>query len=228
MAPPLSLRRALLNEDYVRGNGTRVNVIALPLGQSTPDPFIITVATGGAAANAISIPINVPLQKKLYAGDTLKFGAVEAYLSADVAAGVSALPVENLIGAIAAGATVTSFGYVPLYSTNESSTQLDEEMLKGRNFLSGDWKNTGLNSRGWEIPVAGLFVRNDPGLEELKAAKKNTQKVYIEILNPEGQGGEKGGGFVTKWKLTRKEDQYMELSFTLMGDGILEDIPVSA
>jgi Phage tail tube protein len=227
MALPLSLRRVLLQEDYIRSNGTRVNVLALPLGDSTPTSFTLTVAAGGAAIGATSIPITAPLQKRLYAGELVKFGAVEAYLASDVAAGVTALPVENLVAAVIAASTFTTLGLVPMYSSQEATTQLDEETLKGRNFLAGIWKNSSILNRGWEIPISGLLVRNDPALENLRDAKQNTQKVYIEIINPEGQGGEKGAGFITKWKLMRKEDAFIEVSFTLMGDGPIEDIPVT-
>lgn len=227
MPLPLSLRRVLLQEDYVRGNGTRVNILTLPLGDSAPASFTLTAAAGGAAIGATSIPITVPLPKKLYAGDTIKFGSTEAYLSADVAAGVTALPVESLIAAVVAASTFTTFGLVPMYSSQEATTQLDEETIKGRNFLAGIWKNSGILNRGWEIPISGLLVRNDPALENMVNAKKNTQKVYLEVINPEGQGGQKGAGFITKWKMVRKEDAYMEVSFTLMGDGPIDDIPVT-
>jgi len=69
--------------------------------------FLVTVASGGALANATSIPIDPVLGGALKKGTLLSFGGKKfARLSADVAAGVSSLPVDAIPTALTGGETV--------------------------------------------------------------------------------------------------------------------------
>jgi hypothetical protein len=226
MPQPLSLSRALVAEDFLLANGTLILVKPLAFGVSVPTLFTLTVAAGGVALLGTSIPLATPLPDKLYAGTKLAFGTVQVIATADVAAGLSAIPIEPAIAAIAAAATAQDYLMIPLYSSNDSSTQGGEGIVKARNFLSGEWESQRVTMLNWEIPVSGDFIIDDPGAIIIKQQWKTRSKLYVEIHNPKGQGGDKGTGFISKYVFKRKEDANCEISFTLIGDGPLGDLPI--
>jgi hypothetical protein len=226
MLQPLSLARALVAEDFILANGTLVLIKLLAQGQSVVPPLTLTVGAGGVPIGGISLPLATPLPEKLYAGIPLKFGTVEVIPTSDVAAGLSAIPIESATAIIAAAATATTLSLIPLYSSNESSTQGGETIVNSRNFLSGDWDSKRIAKLDWEIPVSGDFIIGDPGAIAIKQAWRSRRKLYAEIHNPGGQGGDKGTGFVSKYLFTRKEDQNCTIGFTLIGDGPLDDLPI--
>lgn len=227
MPEPLSLARALVAEDFLLANGTLILIKPLAPGVSNPTLITITVAAGGVAASATSIPITVPLPDKLYAGTKLKFGATTVTVTSDTAAGVSAIPIEAAPAVIAATATAQDYFMIPVYSSNDSSTEGGETITKSSNFLSGDYESSRVAKLNWQIPVSGDFIINDPGVQAIKSQWKTRAKSYIEIRNPGGQGGEKGSGFISKPVTKRKQDNNMMFSFTIIGDGPLNDIPVT-
>ena len=228
MPQPLTLARSLVAEDFLLANETLILVKPLPVGVSVPTLYSLTVATGGVAIGGTSLPLTLPLPDKLYAGTTLEFGTNKVIITADVIAGVTAIPIEAATVAIAAAATTKTYAMIPLYSSNDSTTQGTETMVKGRNFLSGQWESQRIAMLNWDIPVAGDFIINDPGIIAIKQAWQNRQKCYIEIYNPGGQGGDRGTGFIGKYSFKRKEDQNCSVSFTIMGDGPLYDLPITA
>lgn len=72
-----------------------------------PGSFTVTVATGGAAIGAVSIPV-VALPQKVMKGTVLRFSIDEfATVTADTNAGATALPVEALVTAVEAGDVAT-------------------------------------------------------------------------------------------------------------------------
>lgn len=220
MPAPLSLARELRAEDFILANGTIVYLKGLAAGESLPPVVTLTVAAGGAAINATSIPLTTPLVDKLYAGSKLKFGANEVTVISDVAAGLSAVPVEAITAAIAAAATTATMFLVPLYSSNNASTNKDDNSTESRNFLSGIWRSKRITARGYEVSVSGFVVRSDPGAAIVKAWSNKYDKVYFEIRDADGTG-DTGSAFISKYNLKRQEDQNNEISFALMGDGAL-------
>jgi hypothetical protein len=226
MPQALSLARALVAEDFILANGTLILVKPLAPGVSVPTLLTLTVDAGGVAVGGTSVPLTAPLPDKLYAGNTLKFGTTDVIITADVAAGLSAIPIEAATVAIAAAATAETFAMIPLYSSNDATTTGGEAITKSRNFLSGTWESSRITMLNWEIPVSGDFIINDPGAIAIKQQWKSRSKLYIEIYNPGGQGGDKGTGFISKYSFTRKEDQNCGLSFTIVGDGPLDDLPI--
>jgi hypothetical protein len=223
MPAPLSLARELREEDFILANGTIVYLKGLAAGVSIPPIATLTVAAGGAAINATSIPLLAPLPDKLFAGSKLKFGTNEVTVISDVAAGLSAIPVEALVTAIAAAATATTKFLAPLYSSNNASTNKDDNMTESRNFLSGIWRSKRITARGYEISISGFVVRNDPGAAIVKTWSDLYDKVYFEIHDADGTG-DTGSAFISKYNYKRQEDQNNEISFTLMGDGALGTI----
>jgi hypothetical protein len=227
MPEPLSLSRPLVAEDFMLSNGTLILVKPLPSGVSQPTLITITVGAGGVAQGATLIPISVPLPDKLYAGTRLKFGTVETIVKSDVLAGVSAIPIEAAPGVIAAASIVQDYFLIPLYSSNESSTEGGEVLTKSSNFLSGDYESSRVAKLNWQMPASGDFIINDPGVQAIKNQWRTRGKCYIEARNPGGQGGEKGSGFITKPMTKRKQDANITFSFTIVGDGPLTDIPIA-
>lgn len=228
MPDPLSLARSLVAEDFILSNGTLILIKPLPAGVSQPSLITITVGAGGVAQGANSIPTTVPLPDKLYAGIELKFGAVKVIVRTDTLAGASAIPIEAAPSAIAAGATAQDYFLIPVYSSNDSSTEGGEVVTKSSNFLSGDYESSRVARLNWQIPVAGDFIINDPGFQAIKQQWRTRRKCYIEVRNPASQGGEKGTGFITKLMTKRKQDANVAVSFTISGDGPLDDIPIAA
>lgn len=228
MSEPLSLTRSLVAEDFILANGTLILIKPLPTGVSQPTLVTITIGAGGVAQGATSVPTTVPLPDKLYAGAKLKFNTVEVIVKTDVPAGVSAIPIEAAPGAIPGGATVQDLFLIPVYSSNDSSTEGGETITKSSNFLSGDYESSRVAKLNWQMPTAGDFIINDPGFLAIKQQWKTRRKCYIEVRNPAGQGGEKGSGFITKLMTKRKQDSNISVSFTIVGDGPLDDIPVTA
>jgi hypothetical protein len=225
MPDPLSLARPLVAEDFLLSNRTLILIKPLPSGVSQPTLITVTVGAGGVASGGISIPTLVPLPDKLYAGTKLKFGTVETIVKSDVLAGVSAIPIEAAPAAIAAASTVQDYFLIPVYSSNDSSTEGGETITKSSNFLSGDYENNRVAKLNWQMPITGDFIINDPGVQAIKNQWRTRGKCYIEIRNPDGQGGERGSGFITKPMTKRKQDVNITFSFTIIGDGPLIDIP---
>jgi hypothetical protein len=228
MAQPLSLARALVAEDFILANGTLILIKPLADGQSQPTLFTLTVGAAGAASGATSIPLLTPLPDKIYAGTKLKFGTVNVFASIDTNAGATSIPVQELSTALLASAVATDYLMIPVYSSSDSSFQGGETEVKGRNFLSGDYESTRPSYLNWAIPVSGDMIIDDPAVKILKQTWRARRKVYIEAHNPQGQGGDKGTGFITKPTWNRKEDQNITVSFTLKGDGADADIPYAA
>jgi hypothetical protein len=228
MPDPLSLSRPLVAEDFLLSNRTIVLIKPLIAGASQPTLITVTVATGGVATGGSSVPLLAPLPDKLYAGTKLKFGGVEVIVKSDVLAGATAIPIEAAPATIAAAATAQDYFMIPVYSSMESNTEGGETTVKSSNFLSGDYENNLIAKLNWQMSISGDFIINDPGLAAIKNHWRLRRKCYIEIRNPNGQGGEKGTGFITKPNTKRKQDSNITFSFTIVGDGSLDEIPVTA
>lgn len=224
----LSLERPLVAEDFLLANMTKVLIKPLADGASEPTLFTLTIGAAGAPLGATSIPLQAPLPDKIYAGTPLKFGTNTAIVIADTNPGATSLVVKELSAGLLAGAIAQDYLMIPVYSSADSSFQGGETTVKGRNFLSGDYGSERPSVLNWAIPVAGDMIIDDPAVKILKSTWRARRKVYIEVWNPRGQGGDKGTGFITKPTWTRKEDQNISISFTIQGDGADGDLPYAA
>jgi predicted secreted protein len=215
------MSRELRDEDYLLANGTMLSVIALPPGTSTPTAYTITT-TAAAVALAIAIAVTATTVK-LYADTTLKFGTQVVTLTADAAIGATSLAVAPLTAAIASGATASTNALIPVYSVASSDTQIGDNVINSRNFLSGLWQTKTVTMRDASIACSGTFVLNDPGFQTIRAVAKSRNKLYFELVEPDGTG-DKGSAFITNYSRKRQTDQHVQINYTVNVDGFLGDV----
>jgi predicted secreted protein len=213
--------RELQDEDYLVANGTILSVIGLPPGTSIPLAYTITTSAA-AVVGAIALAVTATTVK-LYADSTLKFGTQVVTLTADAPLGATSLPVAPLITAIVSSATATTNALIPVYSAASSDTQIGDNIINSRNFLSGLWQTKTVTMRDASIPCSGTFVKNDPGFQVIRAAAKSRNKLYFELVEPDGTG-DKGSAFITNYSRKRQTDQHIEVSYTVNVDGVLGDV----
>jgi predicted secreted protein len=219
----INMARELRDEDYLVANGTILSVIGLPVGTSIPAVYTITT-TAAAVIAAIVVAVTATTVK-LYADTTLKFGTQVVTLTADAAIGATSLAVAPLTAAIASGATASTNALIPVYSVASADTQVGDNIINSRNFLSGLWQTKTVTMRDASIACSGSFVRNDPGFEAIRTAATSRSKLYFELVEPDGTG-DKGSAFITNYSRKRQTDQHVEVSFTVNVDGVLSAITV--
>lgn len=214
-------------KDFYDANKTQILIFPTSLGldDDVPATVTITVAAGGATLNGTSIPVTATT-RKLYKDTSLKFGAVTATLTADAAVGATTLSVKPLSGAITAAATAVTRGLAPFISFNSANTGVEDDTVSSRNMGSGAWGSSRKNRLGANISISGFAVKSDPLYEFVHAASLSLDRLYFELLDPDGSV-ESGVALLRDWEKSREEGNNIELSFRLEVDGELIRTPAA-
>lgn len=144
--------------DHLVPGGVKLASAAFPV----EDAVTVTVAAGGAALGATSIPLAAGASGPIPQGTFLNFtGAGEfALVTADVAAGAVAIPVEALDAAIEATDTATYPGVGKKYVKDGTILGMTQgEMDSGAAW--GPWTAGDDHVRVLRFPVEDLIQNND-------------------------------------------------------------------
>ena len=202
-----------------------------------PTAETITVATAGAAAGALTIPVNA-ITNPIYRGKVLKFSnGVEAILTADAAAGATSLTVDNvsgtagagISGAIAAGVTASNDRLWRLLGTSSSNYTVNEnnvQQLQSTTYETVDsmsWDTSEAASKGWQIPRQGRFKSDDRAFRQVFTAAHNDKELWVRYILPQEDGAAgltiTGRVKVRNFDAPSPADGITDANFTLVGQG---------
>lgn len=121
--------------------------------------------------------------------------------------------------------TATNPSLIPILSANAADTQNNANEVNSRVFASQDDITRRIVTRDRSISVSGTFVKNDLGIQRIKDAYDNSEKVFFEIEEayPRSTGSE-GWAVVADFSRSRPNDDDEQVSFTLNVDGALYDL----
>lgn len=177
-----------------QGEGTRLFVAPVPCSLTEPETQIITVAVGGAAAGATSIPVEATTNTRIV--DTnpyLKFvdpTTGEEFLvevDGDIAPGATTITVKTLPKDIPDAATADYPTKLGGRATINNSTEDDEAELE--NFDNQGWRDYVKTSLGQMLSTTGHFLVLDAGYMNCLKARLSYQigepgKVFARLLYP--------------------------------------------
>lgn len=154
----------------------------------------------------------------------ITFGAVTVITSAETAANGTSISIEPAPAIIADNATATLSPLFEVYSANEASHTINENEVTDRVFGAGVWTTSKITNRSAEISVNGVRIKNDPGLDVVRATSKTLKRVYFELIDPDGTVYE-GWGNVKGLNIQRQVDNNEQVSFSIGVDGEFIETP---
>jgi hypothetical protein len=178
-----------------QGEGTRIWVAPVPCSLIAPQSGTFTVATGGALAGALSIPISAATfltrpevtNPFLLFKDAVTGEETMVEVSAPITAGATSITVKALPKAITAAATAEWPTKLGGRSTVNNTSEDDETELE--NFDNDGWRDYAKTSLGQTITTTGMFMNLDAGYMNVKKARLQYQvgapgKVFLKVAYP--------------------------------------------
>lgn len=171
------------------------------------------------AINATTITLDVALTEKILKRTELTFGSSTVIVTADASVGATSLSVEPVEVAIAANATATYSGLVPVFSLTQANDSMNTEVLEDQVFRSGFWKTCRTTSGKLELQCQGKVIKSDPGLTYVKDAGRSGQKLYFRLVSEALDEKIEGWAFPMNVNVSRQNKQNQDISFNLSVDG---------
>lgn len=211
--------------DMVLSNLTKLKVSPPYTCSTVNKPANETITLDGAiAVNDIQITVDSPgLTFDVPKNTEITFGSVVVITSSDYTAGGLTFDILPASAIIADNATATVSPLFEVYSANEASHTINENEVTDRVFGAGVWTTSKLTSRSAEVSVNGVRIKDDPGLVNVMNAAKTLNRVYFEVIEPDGVTGIEGWGNVKGLNIQRQIDNNEQISFTIGVDGELKD-----
>jgi hypothetical protein len=212
-----------------KGRYTRLTVKANTLGNRTaPSANTITVATGGAAAGATTIPVNA-LSAAVYANSVLIFASGKrAVVSADAAASATSLTVEALAASLLAADTATDYGLkrVMGVTTSTYGTAPRTQELGSNTYESSEekqWQDVDVIGDSWNISVSAEPDLDDAGFKVIETASINGSEVWVkrETMRKDGTVAriEEGAALITGFSRPNPAENVITAAWTFQGQG---------
>lgn len=176
--------------NYYTGTASEVWVYSLLLDVNNPllptTTNITTTASVVAIASTAIPTVATTVAYKRGARFVSADGLRCFMLSADVAAGVTSLPVFATKSAIPASTVFTAYALLPVFSVTEAGFKADGDVVAFRNFGAGAFTIQSKTKLSGTIDMNGYVTKGDPGMAILRSAARITGSyVWLELVNPD-------------------------------------------